>query len=85
MLIAECLWYVGVTVIISAGIGGILGAVADYMISSFKILGKLSYTFPLIETAAFVLALLAVTVVFSVFAVRYSNRLSLVERIKTME
>lgn len=85
MLIAECLWYVGVTVIISVGIGGILGAVADYMISSFNILGKLSYTFPLIETAAFVLALLAVALVFSVFAVRYSNRLSLVERIKTME
>ncbi len=85
MLIAECLWYVGVTVIISVGIGGILGDVADYMISSFNILGKLSYTFPLIETAVFVLALLAVAVVFSVFAVRYSNRLSLVERIKTME
>lgn len=85
MLISECLWYVGVTILISVGIGGILGAVLDYVISSFNIFGELSYTFPLLETVIFVLAMLLVTGIFSIIAVRYSKRLSLVERIKTME
>lgn len=85
MLIAECLWYAGVTVFLSVGIGGILGWIFDYVISSFNIFGELSYQFPLMETAVFVLALLVVTGIFSVVAVRYSKRLSLVERIKTMD
>lgn len=55
------------------------------MISSFNIFGELSYQFPLMETVVFVLALLVVTGIFSVVAVRYSKRLSLVERIKTMD
>lgn len=46
---------------------------------------QLSYQFPLMETVVFVLALLVVTGIFSVVAVRYSKRLSLVERIKTMD
>lgn len=81
MLIAECLWYAGVTVFLSVGIGGILGWIFDYVISSFNIFGELSYQFPLMETVVFVLALLVVTGIFSVVAVRYSKRLSLVERI----
>lgn len=84
MLIAECLWYAGVTVFLSVGIGGILGWIFDYVISNFNIFGELSYQFPLMETVVFVLALLVVTGIFSVVAVRYSKRLSLVERIKTM-
>lgn len=32
MLIAECLWYAGVTVFLSVGIGGILGWIFDYVI-----------------------------------------------------
>ena len=67
------------------GIGGILGWIFDYVISSFNIFGELSYQFPLMETVVFVLALLVVTGIFSVVAVRYSKRLSLVERIKTMD
>lgn len=66
-------------------IGGILGWIFDYVISSFNIFGELSYQFPLMETVVFVLALLVVTGIFSVVAVRYSKRLSLVERIKTMD
>ncbi|WP_302401963.1 ABC transporter permease [Neglectibacter timonensis] len=85
MLIAECLWYAGVTVFLSVGIGGILGWIFDYVISSFNIFGELSYQFPLMETVVFVLTLLVVTGIFSVVAVRYSKRLSLVERIKTMD
>lgn len=85
MLIAECLWYAGVTVLLSVGIGGTLGWILDYVISSFNIFGELSYQFPLMETVVFVLALLVVTGIFSVVAVRYSKRLSLVDRIKTME
>lgn len=85
MLIAECLWYAGVTVFLSVGIGGILGWIFDYVISNFNIFGELSYQFPLMETVVFVLALLVVTGIFSVVAVRYSKRLSLVERIKTMD
>ena len=85
MLIAECLWYAGVTVFLSVGIGGILGWIFDYVIISFNIFGELSYQFPLMETVVFVLALLVVTGIFSVVAVRYSKRLSLVERIKTMD
>ena len=85
MLIAECLWYAGVTVFLSVGIGGILGWIFDYVISNFHIFGELSYQFPLMETVVFVLALLVVTGIFSVVAVRYSKRLSLVERIKTMD
>ena len=61
MLIAECLWYAGVTVFLSVGIGGILGWIFDYVISSFNIFGELSYQFPLMETVVFVLALLVVT------------------------
>ena len=49
MLIAECLWYAGVTVFLSVGIGGILGWIFDYVISSFNIFGELSYQFPLME------------------------------------
>lgn len=82
MLIAECLWYAGVTVFLSVGIGGILGWIFD---CGFNIFGELSYQFPLMETVVFVLALLVVTGIFSVVAVRYSKRLSLVERIKTMD
>ena len=55
MLIAECLWYAGVTVFLSVGIGGILGWIFDYVISSFNIFGELSYQFPLMETVVFVL------------------------------
>lgn len=62
-----------------------LGWILDYVISSFNIFGELSYQFPLMETVVFVLALLVVTGIFSVVAVRYSKRLSLVDRIKTME
>lgn len=71
--------------VIGVGIGGILGWIFDYVISSFNIFGELSYQFPLMETVVFVLALLVVTGIFSVVAVRYSKRLSLVERIKTMD
>lgn len=85
MLIAECLWYAGVTVLLSVGIGGSLGWILDEVLSSFRIFGELSYQFPLMETVVFVLALLVVTGIFSVAAVRYSKRLSIVERIKTME
>ena len=53
MLIAECLWYAGVTVFLSVGIGGILGWIFDYVISSFNIFGELSYQFPLMETVVF--------------------------------
>ena len=77
MLIAECLWYAGVTVFLSVGIGGILGWIFDYVISNFNIFGELSYQFPLMETVVFVLALLVVTGIFSVVAVRYSKRLFL--------
>lgn len=69
----------------SVGVGGVLGWVFDYVLSSFHIFGELSYQFPLMETAAFILALLIVTGMFSAAAVHYSKRLSLVERIKTME
>lgn len=75
----------GVTVFLSVGIGGILGWIFDYVISNFNIFGELSYQFPLMETDCFCSGTLVVTGIFSVVAVRYSKRLSLVERIKTMD
>ena len=85
MLIAECLWYAGVTVFLSVGIGGILGWIFDYVISSFNIFWGTVLSIPFDGNGCFVLALLVVTGIFSVVAVRYSKRLSLVERIKTMD
>lgn len=85
MLTAECFCYVIATLLITLAAGGAAGAVMVIVLGNYKIFGPLVYQFPIIELLIFAAALLLVQVLYSVFAVRYMRRQSLVERIKTME
>ena len=47
--------------------------------------GKVTYHFPVLQVTLFAAALLLVQAVFSICAVRYTRKLSLVERIKAVD
>ncbi len=85
MLTMECLYYVAATLLITLVFGGLLGAAAVIVVQNAKIFGMLVYQFPVGEFFVFAAALLLVQILYSVFAVRYMRRQSLVDRIKTME
>lgn len=85
MLTAECFCYVIATLLITLAAGGTTGVVMVIVLGNYKIFGPLVYQFPIGELLIFAAALLLVQVLYSVFAVRYMRRQSLVERIKTME
>ncbi|MDE6363388.1 MAG: ABC transporter permease [Lachnospiraceae bacterium] len=85
MISAECLCYVGVTILITFFVGGACGFAAVRLFNQFGLFGKLTYHYPVAPLLIFAVALLAVYGVFSLTAVRYVQRQPLVERIKVIE
>lgn len=81
----ECFCYVAATLLITLVLGGLIGSLLVVVVNKTKILGTLIYQFPIWELLIFAAALLFVQVLYSIFAVRYMQKQSLVERIKTME
>lgn len=81
----ECFCYVAATLLITLVLGGLIGSLLVVVVNKTKILGTLIYLFPIWELLIFAAALLFVQVLYSIFAVRYMQKQSLVERIKTME
>ena len=85
MLFYECLYYIGITLLVTLTAGTICSLVVCHMFEQVGMFGKLTYHFPVVQVLLFAAALLLVQAVFSVCAVRYTRKLSLVERIKATE
>ena len=85
MISAECLCYVGVTILMTFTAGGVCGYAAVGLFNQFGLFGKLTYHYPAVPLFIFAGVLLLVYAVFSLTAVRYMQRQSLVDRIKTVE
>lgn len=82
MLSFECLYYVGVTLLVTLTLGTVCSLALCRIFDEIGIFGKLTYHFPVLQVLVFAAALLLVQAIFSVCAVRYIGRLSLVERIR---
>lgn len=82
MLSFECLYYVGVTLLVTLTLGTVCSLAVCRIFDEIGIFGKLTYHFPVLQVLVFAAALLLVQAIFSVCAVRYIGRLSLVERIR---
>ncbi len=85
MLSYECLYYIGITLFVTLTAGTVCSLVVCHMFEQVGMFGKLTYHFPVVQVLLFAAALLLVQAVFSVCAVRYTRKLSLVERIKATE
>ena len=85
MLSFECLYYVGITLLATLTMGTVCSLAVCRVFDRIGMFGTLTYHFPAIQVLLFGAALLLVQGVFSVCAVRYTRRLSLVERIKAAE
>jgi ABC-type antimicrobial peptide transport system permease subunit len=85
MLSYECLYYIGITLFVTLTAGTVCSLVMCHMFEQVGMFGKLTYHFPVVQVLLFAAALLLVQAVFSVCAVRYTRKLSLVERIKATE
>lgn len=85
MLSYECLYYIGITLLVSLTVGTLCSMAVCSIFDQIGIFGKISYHFPLIQLMVFVAALLLVQAIFSICAVRYTRKFSLVERIKAMD
>lgn len=85
MLTIECFCYVAATLLITLVLGGLVGSLLVVVVNKAKVFGTLVYQFPIWELLIFAASLLFVQALYSIFAVRYMRRQSLVERIKTME
>ena len=85
MLSYECLYYIGITLLVTLTVGTVCSLALCYVFDQVGMFGKLTYHFPVLQVLVFAAALLLVQAVFSVCAVRYTRRLSLVERIKATE
>ncbi len=85
MLSFECLYYVGITLLATLTMGTVCSLAVCRVFDRIGMFGTLTYHFPAIQVLLFGAALLLVQGVFSVCAVRYARRLSLVERIKAAE
>ena len=85
MLSYECLYYVGITLIVTLTLGTVCSLVVCEVFDQIGLFGTLTYHFPVLQVLLFGAALLFVQSVFSVCAVRYTRRLSLVERIKAAD
>lgn len=85
MISYECLWYVGVTLLITLTLGVACGAATVRVFHQVGLFGNMTYHFPLAALLIFAALLFAVYGVFSLFAVRFLQGQSLVERIKAME
>mgnify|MGYP001153339685 FL=1 len=85
MLSFECLYYVGITLLVTLTLGTACSLVVCKVFDQIGLFGTLTYHFPVLQVLLFGAALLLVQGVFSVCAVRYTRRLSLVERIKAVD
>ena len=85
MLSFECLYYVGITLLVTLTLGTVCSLALCRVFDQIGMFGKLTYHFPVFQVLVFAAALLLVQAVFSVCAVRYIGRLSLVERIKAVD
>ena len=85
MLSFECLYYVGITLLITLTLGTACSLVVCKIFDQIGMFGTLTYHFPALQVLLFAAALLLVQGVFSACAVRYTRRLSLVERIKAVD
>lgn len=82
MLSFECLYYAGITLLATLTLGTGCSLAVCRVFDQIGVFGKLTYHFPVLQVLLFAAALLAVQAVFSVCAVRYTRKLSLVEQIK---
>ena len=85
MLSYECLYYIGITLFVTLTAGTVCSLAVCHIFDQVGMFGKLTYHFPVVQVLVFVAVLLLVQAVFSVCAVRYTRKLSLVERIKATE
>ncbi len=85
MLSFECLYYVGITLLVTLTLGTACSLAVCRVFDQIGMFGTLIYHFPSFQVLLFAAALLLVQGVFSVCAVRYTRRLSLVERIKAVD
>ncbi len=85
MLSFECLYYVGITLLVTLTLGTVCSLAVCRVFDQIGMFGKLTYHFPVFQVLVFAAALLLVQAVFSVCAVRYIGRLSLVERIRAAD
>ena len=85
MLSFECLYYVGITLLVTLTLGTACSLAVCRVFDRIGMFGTLTYHFPVLHVLLFGAALLLVQSVFSVCAVRYTRRLSLVERIKAVD
>ena len=85
MLSFECLYYVGITLLVTLTLGTACSLVVCEVFDQIGLFGTLTYHFPALQVLLFAAALLLVQGVFSACAVRYTRRLSLVERIKALD
>ncbi len=85
MLSFECLYYVGITLLITLTLGTACSVAACRVFDRIGMFGTLTYHFPALQVLLFGAALLLVQGVFSACAIRYTRRLSLVERIKAVD
>ena len=85
MLSFECLYYVGITLLVTLTLGTVCSLAVCRVFDQIGMFGKITYHFPVFQVLVFAAALLLVQAVFSVCAVRYTGRLSLVERIRAAD
>ena len=85
MLSFECLYYVGITLLVTLTLGTACSLAVCKVFDRIGMFGTLTYHFPALQVLLFGVALLLVQGVFSACAVRYTRRLSLVERIKAVD
>ncbi len=85
MLSFECLYYVGITLLATLTLGTACSLIVCKIFDQIGMFGKLTYHFPVLQVLLFAAALLVVQAVFSVCAVRYTRRFSLVERIRATD
>ena len=85
MLSFECLYYVGLTLLVTLTLGTVCSVAVCRAFDRIGMFGRLTYHFPVLPMLLFAAALLLVQAIFSVCAVRYSRKLSLVERMKAVD
>ncbi|WP_455619330.1 ABC transporter permease [Eisenbergiella sp.] len=83
MLKAECLFYVAGTLLLTLTVGTAAGWALCRIFDQLGTFGKLVFHFPFAPVLVFAALLLVIQMVFSVWAVRYCQKESLVQRIKS--
>lgn len=84
MLFLECFCYVAGTYVLTLTAGTLSGYLLCMVFRYIGVLGEVTYRFPLLEVLVYFAALFLVQMIFSVAAVRYSRKQSLVERIRVV-